>query len=146
MADIATRSPFQELTDRLNHLFDQAWLHSTVPSALEEGTLAVDVSEDEHSVTVRASLPGFDESEIDVQLEAGVLSITARHAQSHEEQSDRYYRRERFVGAVSRRIALPGAVADAEVQAALDKGVLTIRVPRAESAKPKKIAIKSPAA
>jgi HSP20 family protein len=143
VADVTIRSPLQELTDRLNRLFDETWLHTVVPADWGEGSLAVDVSENEQELTVRASLPGFAEHEIEVHVDAGVLSIKARHEESHKEQQDRYYRRERVEGAVSRRVALPGVVSDAEVYAELDKGVLTIRIPRTEAAKPKKIEIKS---
>lgn len=144
MTDPPVRSPFQELTTRLNRLFDDPWMRAPLPAEWEEGALAVDVSENDTEVVVRASLPGFDEQEIEVHLDNGVLSITARHEESHEERQDRYYRRERYVGALSRRIELPGAPgADTPVEAELDKGVLTIHIPRTEAAKPKKIEIKS---
>ena len=144
MADLPARTPFQELTNRLNRLFDDPWMRARLPVDWEEGSLAVDVSENDKEVVVHASLPGFDEKEIEVHLDHGVLSITARHEESHEEKQDRYYRRERYVGALSRRIELPGApAADTPVEAELDKGVLTIHIPRTEAAKPKKIEVKS---
>lgn len=142
MSDLTVRSPFQELTNRLNHLFDEAWVRSTLPAQWEEGTLAVDVFETDDEVTVCASLPGFDEDDIEVHVDAGVLSIKAHREETHEEKDERYYRRERFVGAVSRRVALPGVVSDADIRAELDKGVLTVHIPRAQAAKPKKIEVK----
>jgi HSP20 family protein len=144
MADITVRSPFADLNTRLNRLFDDSWVRSLLPAELEDGTLAVDVSENDREVTVAASVPGYTREEIEVQLESGVLSIKAHHEEEHEEKGERFYRRERFSGALSRRIAIPGVVADtAEVSAELDKGVLKIRIPKSEKAKPKKVEIKA---
>lgn len=144
MADIITRSPFADLNSRLNRLFDDGWMRSLLPAELEDGTLAVDVAESDTEITVRASLPGFTQDQIDVSLDSGVLSIKASREEEHEEKGERFYRKERYAGSVSRRVALPGAVADASaVEAELDNGVLTVHVPRAEKAQPKKIEIKT---
>ena len=108
--------------------------------------LPVDVAEKDGDIVVRASLPGFAKDDIDVQVHDGVLSITAQRSEQHEESGDddaRYYRRERRVGSVSRRIALPQAAAGAEVEAELRDGVLTLTIPTPEEAKPKQIEIKA---
>jgi HSP20 family protein len=110
---------------------------------LDEGTLAIDVSEKENEVVVRATLPGFQKGEIDVQLRDGVLSIKADHSEEEEEKDEHYYRRERRYGAVSRRVALPGVVNEEKVRAELKDGVLTLRVPLAAKERPKKIEIQS---
>ncbi len=144
MTDIMLRSPFGELNTRLNRLFDESWMRSLFPSEEEDGMLAVDVSENDSEVTVRASVPGYERDQIEVQLDAGVLAIKAHREDEHEEKDAHFYRRERFAGALSRRVALPGIVSDtAEVRAELDKGVLTVHIPKSEKAKPKKIEIKA---
>jgi len=111
----------------------------------DEGTLALDLYEEDEALVVEASLPGFDRQDINVQVHQGLLSIVA----SRQAQKDgtgynrRYFRRERPVGAWTRRIALPGVVHDAEVDAELKDGVLKLRIPIPESAKPRRIAIRS---
>lgn len=142
MADIMLRSPFTDLNTRLSRLLDDSWMRSLFPGDLEDGTLAVDVSENDREVTVRASVPGYSDKEIDVQLESGVLTIKAHHEEEREEHGEHFYRRERYEGALSRRVALPGAFADtAQVKAELDRGVLTVHIPKSEQAKPRKIEI-----
>jgi HSP20 family molecular chaperone IbpA len=128
MSGITVRTPLQELTSRLNLLLDDAWMHSALPAAWEDATLAVDVSEDEAGLVIQASLPGFAASEIAVHVDTGVLSIQAHHEQSEATRTARYHRRERRSGTVSRRIALPGVHGGADVHAELDKGVLTVRI------------------
>ncbi len=107
----------------------------------EEGTLALDVSEDETSVVVRASLPGFAKEDVHVEVHDGVLSINATHREEREETGERFYRKERREGSLSRRVALPSQVDDSQAKADLRDGVLTLRLPKSIQAMPKKIAI-----
>jgi HSP20 family protein len=108
----------------------------------ESGTLPLDIVEGEDELIVRASLPGFRKSDVEVHIEKGVLSINASHAEDKESKSEKYYRRERRVGSVSRRVSLPGLVSEDKAQATLENGELTIRIPRADAAKPRQIAVK----
>ena len=115
----------------------------SLPAAFsnEEGTLALDVSEDDRNVIVRASLPGFNKEDVEIEVHDGVLTIKAEHSEEHEETGERFYRRERQFGSMSRRVALPSPVLDDEADAALKDGVLTLKLPKTRQATPKKIAI-----
>lgn len=108
---------------------------------IEEGTLALDVSEDDANVIVRASVPGFSKGDVDIEVHDNVLTINAQHTEEKEETNERYYRKERRVGSLSRRIALPSAVVDKDAQADLKDGVLTLRLPKVQKLQPKKIKI-----
>lgn len=108
---------------------------------VDEGTLAVDVSEDDQSVIVRASLPGFRKEDVEVEVHDGVLSIKAEHTEEHEVKNEKFYRKERRWGSVSRRIALPGTVQDTDTRAELKDGVLEVRVPKSQKEKPRKVNI-----
>jgi HSP20 family protein len=142
MADIVRHDPFNTLRQTMDRLFDDGLFRAPARFS-DEGTLPVDISETDANLTVRASMPGFEPGEIDVNVNEGVLSIKGQHVEEHEEQGERFYRRERSTGAVSRRIALPGIVADSEVDAELKGGVLTLRIPIPEKAQPKQIEIKA---
>ena len=147
MADLMRRDPFEfgNLRQAMERLFDDSFFRmprgGVAAEGWDEGTLPVDISEKDHALVVRASLPGYKKEDIDVQLNQGVLSITAKRNEEHEDRNERYYRRERSWGAVSRRIALPGIVHDADVQAQLKDGVLTLTIPVPERARPKQIQI-----
>lgn len=106
-------------------------------------TLPIDISEVDGDTIVRASVPGFSAEEIDVTVEDGVLTISAKHEETSDESEDHYYRRERRTGSVSRRISLPRNTSDVEVTAELADGVLTLTIPTPEEQKPKQIEIKS---
>ncbi len=106
-----------------------------------EGVLALDVSEDASNVYVRASLPGFTREQIDVQVHEGVLTITATRNEQSEQGNERYFRRERRMGTVTRRVVLPESVAEGDAHAELKDGVLTLRFAKTPESQPRKIAI-----
>ena len=153
MPDIVRRDPFG-LTSRefvsphraMDRIFDRVFAGSSfrLPSGgSNDGTLAVDISEQDGDIIVRAAVPGFSKDDIDARLHDGVLSITAQRDQESEQKGQRYYRRELRRGAASRRIVLPGAVHDADVGAELSDGVLTLTITTPERAKPQQIEIKA---
>lgn len=109
--------------------------------SLDEGTLALDISENETHVIVRASLPGFSKDQVHVEVHDGVLSIKAEKEEETEERTERYYRRERRAGSVSRRVALPSVVHEGETRAELKNGELVLRLPKEPKATPRKISI-----
>ena len=144
MADITRRDPFginSNLRSAMERIFEDPFFRTGFMS--EEGTLPLDVSERDREIVVRADLPGYGKDEVDVQVHDDVLSIRAQRNEEHEEQTDRYYRRERSWGSMSRRVALPGVVKDAPVEASLKDGVLTLRIPLPEQVGPKQIEIKT---
>jgi HSP20 family protein len=134
-----------DMLQMLSHM--ERMLTGTNAYPEDEGTLAVDIYEESDALVVEASVPGFQQDDINIQLHQGLLSIVAsRPAQTGEgEYNRRYFRRERPVGAWTRRIALPGVIHDAEVHAELKDGVLKLRIPIPESAKPRRIAIRTDA-
>lgn len=150
MADSIRRDPFginSNLRHVMERFFEDPFSHSAFQNAVgflsEEGTLALDISESQKEVVVKADLPDFKKEEIDVQMHDRVLSIRAQRSEEHEEKADRCYRRERPWGSLSRRVALPGVVKDAPVDAALKDGVLTRRIPLPEVVGPKQIELKA---
>jgi len=140
---IVRRDPFESFApiDRLfRGLFEREPLITNL-ATFEEGTLALDVSEDEHNVLVRASLPGFRKEDVQVEVHDGVLTINAGRTEESEDTGERFYRKERREGSVSRRIALPSPVVEDEARAELADGVLTLRLPKTQKETPKRIAI-----
>lgn len=139
MNTLTTRDPLEMFRTGFGRMLDEPFFRSAL--GVEEGSLPLDISQTEKEIVVRASLPGYKKEDIEVQVHNGVLSIKADYKHEHEETGERFYRRERRYGSVSRRIALPGIVEESETQAELKDGVLTLRVPLGEKAKPRKVLI-----
>ncbi len=104
---------------------------------------AVDVSEADGVVTVKAELPGLDPKDVEITVEDDALVLRGEKKFEDEEKKDDYHRIERSYGSFSRVVPLPGKVREAEAKARFDKGVLTITLPRDTSEAGKKITIES---
>jgi HSP20 family protein len=140
MANMVVRDPFMGIRQMMDRFFEEPV--NSFPEFFDEGTLPVDISERDNALIVKASLPGVKKDDIDIQVNQGVLSITARRQDEKEDSNERFYRRERRYGSVSRRIALPGVVQDSDVEAELKDGVLTLTLPVPEQRRPKRIEIR----
>ncbi|BAM03735.1 Hsp20/alpha crystallin family protein [Phycisphaera mikurensis] len=118
------------------------------------GGFAVDVREEDDTLVVEAELPGFSKDQIDVNVENGLLTIEADRTERKQVGQDadggepqaskspaRKHIQERTMH-VSRRFSLPKAYDATSVDASLDSGVLTLRLPKREDVKPRKIEVK----
>jgi HSP20 family protein len=124
--------------DRLNQMFanlqteafNQAW----VP--------AVDIYEtDSHEVVIKAELPDVKKEDIGVTVEDNVLTLTGERKQEQSTKREQFQRIERRFGSFSRSFTLPTSVDAGQIAASYKDGVLTIRLPRREEAKPKQISV-----
>src|SRR5262245_58242729 len=96
---------FGNLRRMVDRVFDDTFFRAPAAGFADEGSLALDMMEKDGNVVVKASLPGFQKEDIDVQVHDGVLYIKAEHTAEHEARDAKFYRRERRYGSVSRRVA-----------------------------------------
>jgi HSP20 family protein len=101
------------------------------------------LSEDKDAYYVRAELPGIKADALDISITGNSLSISGERTFPAQGEPVKYHRREREAGSFSRVITLPGQVDANKVEAHASNGVLTIVLPKAESAKPKQISVKA---
>jgi HSP20 family protein len=106
-------------------------------------TPAFDVSETENELIVKAEVPGMDQKDIDINLSDGLLSITGEKKHEKEDKNENYHCVERHYGKFSRTMRVPFEVEADKVDATYKDGVLKVTLPKSETAKPKKIEIKS---
>jgi len=109
------------------------------------GAPAVDIIETDYAYELTADLPGMEGKNIDVKIGKGGLTIKAGKQEEKEEKKKNYYVRERHVGSVERRFALPEGVDTDRIEASFTQGVLTVKLPKKpEAIKPeKKIEVKT---
>jgi HSP20 family protein len=94
----------------------------------------------EEDVVLRFDLPGVSQENIEVNVDRGVLSVSAKRDEEKTD-SERPFIRERVIGTLRRRVYLGDAYDADKVEAAYENGVLTVRVPLAEQAKARKVEI-----
>jgi HSP20 family protein len=104
---------------------------------------AVDISETDGQVQVRAELPGLEAKDIDVDVSGDILTLRGEKKMEEEKKEERYYCRERYRGSFQRSFQLPSGVESDKVNAEFKNGVLTINLPKSEKSKQKKIEIKT---
>jgi HSP20 family protein len=104
--------------------------------------MPMDAVRTEDGLTLRFDLPGIDPASIDVTVDRGVLTVAAKRTEEHTE-GEKPVVRERITGSFTRRVRLGDAADSAKVEAGYQDGVLTVRVPLAETAKPRKVEIQA---
>lgn len=134
-------NPISELAaleiNRLDRMFSDLY---------SEGSRAwvppVDIYEaDNHELVIKAELPDVKKDDIRVTFENDVLTIAGERKQETSAQREQFSRVERRFGSFSRSFTLPNTVDASGIAASYKDGVLTIRLPRREEAKPKQITV-----
>jgi HSP20 family protein len=131
---------FEELQAATGQLLEDLM---TGPGAADGGlfTPPVDIEETEDAWIVEADLPGVDKDDIEVDVRDGELTITGEIKQ--RERKGILRRRTRPVGNFEFRVALPGGADPNQVDANVNNGVLTVRIPKPEQARPRRIEVKA---
>ena len=108
---------------------------------------ALDAEETADSLIFHLEVPGISADQLDIHVDGNVLTISGENKYQHssQEHEKRYRYVERQYGRFQRRITLPRTVETDKVQADYQNGVLTLVLPKAEKAKPRKITIGTPA-
>jgi len=103
----------------------------------------VNVWVSDNDVIASAELPGMELENLDISVHGETLTIRGGRARQELKEGESFLRRERLVGSFSRTLQLPFRVDSEKVEAHFSRGVLTVKLPRAEADKPRKIAVKS---
>jgi HSP20 family protein len=132
---------------RLNRILDEAFAGAAFP---EQGSVITstlfaptDVSEDENALQVTMELPGVDPDDVRLSLENNVLTIRGEKKQQFDENNERVHRFERVYGVFERTFVLPNSVDPDRIEARFENGVLVVRIPKAERARPREIRVSS---
>ncbi len=138
-------SPWREM-ERLRREMNRLFA-ATTPARLGGGVAlaypAMNVWANEDGAIITAELPGVNPEDIDVSVVDDTLTLKGGREPDELQEGATYHRRERNYGKFTRVFRLPFQVEADEVKATFEKGVLQISLPRAESDKPKKIAVKT---
>jgi HSP20 family protein len=122
--------------------FDRAVRQAGLSGRGDGASMPMDGIRRADDVVLRFDLPGVDPGSIEVTVDRGVLTVTARREEEfgHDE---RVFVRERTMGAFTRRVHLSDHLDADAIEAAYNNGVLAVRIPVLEQAKPRKIAVRA---
>lgn len=145
MPTLRSWQPFDELS-RMRRQMDRIMdVFSNRPfSSLSAGVFpAINLTEDDDHYFLRAELPGVASSDLEIQATGRNLTLSGKRDLEIEPGSAKFHRREREAGQFSRALAMPREIDAQRVEARLVDGILTLKIPKAASAKPKRITIGS---
>jgi HSP20 family protein len=143
MSDLMRKDPFQDMTtlrDAMNQLLTESFVRPHGWGGANR--VPLDLYETEHEYLAKLALPGLKPDNFEITMQQNVLSIRG-HTQTEQQEGIRYHVQEQRFGDFNRTIQFPTAVDAEKIQASLADGILTIRVPKAEAAKPKRITVKA---
>lgn len=131
------------LREAMSHLLEESVVRPRATGGVTAGP-AIDVRETPDTFVLTASVPGFRPDDVTIAVLGDRLTISGR---PQEERPDgdggRWLLRERQIGAFERKLALPAAIDADRSEASFQDGVLTITMPKAESAKPRTINVRA---
>ena len=113
------------------------WLEET------EGELAVDVFQTNGDIVVQSAIAGVKPEDLDISVENDVVTIRGGRKSEFVEEKKNYFHQECYWGAFSRQIILPEEVDPNRVEASMQDGILTLRLPKLNRQKVRKVKIKS---
>ncbi len=112
------------------------------PRAARPWSPAVDVMENEHELVLKADVPDVEPKDVSIQVENQTLTIKGhRHFERDSQTRGGYHRIERSYGDFVRSFTVPSTVDTEKVAAEYKNGVLTVKLPKKEAAKPRQIKI-----
>jgi HSP20 family protein len=115
----------------------------TIPNNDEsEGQLTIDVYQTENDIVIKSTIAGVKPEDLDVSINSDMVSIRGERKNEEVVNDDNYYYQECYWGNFSRSVILPVDVLAEKAEAAMKNGILTIRLPKADNTKTKKIQVR----
>ena len=147
MTKIVRFSPRADL-DRMQREFDRLFgnffpVRGTTDYSDQGASWAprLDVIQTEDAFLFEFDVPGVSKEDITINLHDGVLNVSGERMSRELGENDEVVRVERFTGHFYRSFSIPSAIEESKIEANFENGVLSIRLPKAEDSKPRKISI-----
>jgi HSP20 family protein len=143
MPSIVRWYPFAEL-DQARHAMDRIFSDFRpfrTEAGSEMGHIPMDVSETDDTFEVQAALPGVKPDDVEIQVHGDTVTIKGELKEESEETDRNWLRRERRYGVFARSFTLATAIDADKAVAEFENGVLKLRLPKSEAARPKTIKV-----
>ena len=145
MSNITRWEPFRDMVNMrkdMDRLIDQFF---SVPATAQTGwgLPMVDMYQTDDEIVVKATMPGLDPKDLDIQITGDTLTISGEVKKEEAKEGAKYHIREHRFQSFSRSLTLPTAVVADKADAEMKNGILTLKMPKAEESKPKVITVKA---
>ena len=137
-------TPLFGLRREIDRLFEDSFGNVDKPSFMTSGWMPlVDVKATNEALLFSLELPGVAEDQVEITCEGGVLTVSGEKETLKKDEEGKFRIVERSFGMFRRSFQLPTNVQEDKIEATVKDGVLTVKVPKMELPKPKKIAVKA---
>lgn len=109
----------------------------------EEGQLTIDVYQTDADIVIKSTIAGVNPENVDVSITNDMVTIRGKRVKDEKIEAESYYYQELYWGAFSRSVILPVEVDADRAKASIKNGILTIRLPKSEKTKTKKIKVRT---
>ena len=126
-------APVSNLQTEMNRMFEDFFSHPfnfPATSQAFQVPMAIDLKEDDKTITVTAELPGVDGKDVQISVHDDVLEIKGHKSEEKKRDEENLHVVERSYGSFARRVLLPAEVDSDHAEARMDKGVLTLKLPK----------------
>ncbi|PIX90142.1 MAG: hypothetical protein COZ29_01540 [Candidatus Moranbacteria bacterium CG_4_10_14_3_um_filter_45_9] len=138
--------PMREPSPAFTTHNEEAWGASVSNQRFEsdgaEGQLTIDVYQTENDIVIKSTIAGVKPEDLDVSINNDMVTVKGERKNEEIVENGNYYYQECYWGSFSRSVLLPVDVIPEKADAALKNGILTIRLPKADTTKTKKIQVR----
>lgn len=140
---IQTREPSPAFTAHVTS--EETWTPTATPQNDNdgaEGQLTIDVYQTENDIVIKSTIAGVKPEDLDVSINNDMVTVKGERKNEEVVENGNYYYQECYWGSFSRAVLLPVDVIPEKADASLKNGILTIRLPKADTTKTKKIQVR----
>jgi HSP20 family protein len=123
-----------------HHMQEETWNQSAGSDT--EGQLTIDVYQTDNDIVIKSTIAGVKPEDLDISINNDMVTIKGERKNEEMIDSGNYYYQECYWGAFSRSVLLPVDVISDKTEASLKNGILTLRLPKADTTKIKKIQVR----
>ena len=129
----------ETLSEENEPVKEKSWLEE---AETEEGQLTIDVYQTDQDIVIKSTIAGVKPEDIDISINNDMVTIRGKRTKDEQINAEDYYYQELYWGAFSRSVILPVEVDADRAKATIKNGILTIKLPKSEKIKTKKISVK----
>ncbi|MGK2848678.1 MAG: Hsp20/alpha crystallin family protein [Minisyncoccota bacterium] len=141
-----TNIPMNETSRAFANRSEETWTPSAFNTSNEsdgtEGQLTIDVYQTENEIVIKSTIAGVKPEDLDVSINNDMVTIKGERKNEEVVEHGNYYYQECYWGSFSRSVLLPVDVMPEKADASLKNGILTVRLPKADTTKTKKIQVR----
>jgi len=126
----------ETFTEENEPVKEKSWLEE---AETEEGQLTIDVYQTDQDIVIKSTIAGVKPEDIDISINNDMVTIRGKRTKEEQINAENYYYQELYWGTFSRSVILPSEVDPDKTRATIKNGILTIKLPKSEKTKIKKI-------